>query len=139
MLKTTNKKKIKGAQDASEVFIKLLQMRDCADRHKEMFYVMGLSAQNYVLFIDLITMGTVNYAAPVVRECFRFALIKDAVAIILCHNHPSGIINPSPEDETYTRRMKEASLVLGVKVLDHVIVNEETGSYYSFAEDNKLT
>lgn len=103
------------------------------DSHKEVFYVVGLNSQNVVLFIDLITLGTINRASPVIRECYRQAIIKNAVSIIACHNHPSGDTTPSSEDKQFTRELADAGKVLGVRLLDHIILG--TG-FYSFTDNN---
>lgn len=101
------------------------------DSHKEVFYIVGLNSQNVVLFIDLITMGSVNRASPIIRECYRQAIIKNAVSIIACHNHPSGNTAPSLEDKQFTRELVEAGKVLGVRLLDHIILGD---NFYSFAD-----
>ena len=64
------------------------------------------------------------------------ALEKDATAIVLSHNHPSGNLRPSKADEDVTLRIKEAAGVFDITVIDHIIVSEE--GYYSFADDGKM-
>jgi DNA repair protein RadC len=80
-------------------------------------------------------MGTVNRAAPVIRECYRQAIIKNATAIIACHNHPSGDTTPSPEDKQFTRELADAGKILGVRLLDHIILGD---NFYSFADSMTL-
>ena len=125
--------KITTSKNAAEIFKKVLEMRQEEDKHKECFYVMGLNANNTVLYIDLVTMGTVNQGHVAIREVVRQAIIKNAVSIILCHNHPSGNIAPSLEDKMFTNKVKEASKIMELKVLDHLIIGEEI--FYSFADE----
>lgn len=132
------KTKVKSALHAAEVFHALLNTRQEEDAHKEFAYVMGLNARNVVLFVDLITIGTVTYAAPAIRECYRQAIVKNAAAIIFCHNHPSGDTVPSAEDNDFTRKMSEAGRVLGVKMLDHIIVADTSSNFYSYADEGRL-
>ncbi len=127
-------KKIKTAENAADIFRKVLDMRQKEDKHKECVYTMGLSATNAVLYIDLITMGTVNQGAVAVREVLRQAIIKNAVSIILCHNHPSGNHQPSNEDKVFTDRVKTASKYLEIKLFDHIIIGDK--EFYSFNDES---
>ena len=70
------------------------------------------------------------------REIYADAIVDRAAAIIVAHNHPSGNIDPSPEDREVTRRLYAAGETLGVSLLDHVIFS--TGGYYSFLEQDML-
>jgi DNA repair protein RadC len=64
------------------------------------------------------------------------ALENDAVYVVLCHNHPSGSLKPSRQDEELTQKIKEAAKYFDIRVLDHLIVSEE--GYYSFADEGIL-
>jgi len=70
------------------------------------------------------------------REVFKAALLANAAAIILTHNHPSGDPTPSADDMALTRRLAEAGTLIGVEVLDHIIVGD--GRYFSFREGGRL-
>jgi len=70
------------------------------------------------------------------REVFRGAIKRNAVFIIVMHNHPAGDPTPSPEDKQITERLKETGTVVGIDLLDHIIVSKDR--YYSF-KDGKLT
>ncbi len=107
--------------------------RNEEDQHKEMAYVLGMDVKNRIQFIDLVSIGTINYAAPVIRECFRLALIRNSKNIILTHNHPSGDTSPSREDKTFTQKVIEAGKILEVTLLDHIIFSND--SYYSFSDE----
>ncbi len=116
----TEKQKIKSAKDIVDLLMP--RMRDLK---KEVFKVVLLNTQNQILGIEEITQGTVNRAAPIIREIFQKALQHFAAAIICVHNHPSGNPNPSREDECFTDELIKAGNVLQIKVLDHVIIGDD--------------
>jgi DNA repair protein RadC len=130
-----NKTKIKNSEDIAEVFQAILKNRPEEDAHKECFYVAGLDSQNRILYVDLVTMGTINSASPVIREVFRLAIMKDAVSIIVSHNHPSGVSTPSVQDINFTRELLKAGNLLGISLLDHIIIGD---NIYSFADSGNL-
>lgn len=84
----------------------------------------------------VIFKGTVNGSLVSPREVFIEALQRQAVYIILLHNHPSGDPSPSGEDISLTRRMKEAGSIIDIQVLDHIIIGDH--KYFSFAEKDLL-
>lgn len=75
--------------------------------------------------VDCVSVGSLNQSIVHPREVFKTALISNAAALVLIHNHPSGDPSPSSEDIAITRRLKEAGDLLGVKVVDHVIVGTD--------------
>ena len=84
----------------------------------------------------IISIGTVNYTCISARDIFRYALSYGAVNIIVVHNHPSGDPNPSQEDFVTTRRLLEASELIGIRMIDHIIIGDNR--YTSFKENNIL-
>ncbi len=86
--------------------------------------------------IRVITIGLVNKTQIHPREVFADALADRASAIIVAHNHPSGSLQPSPEDIRITGQLKEAGTILGVPLLDHIIFSSR--GYYSLGEHNDL-
>ena len=70
------------------------------------------------------------------RLVFKNALAQGATALILVHNHPSGTLKPSQADKDITKKIKQAGLLLDIKVLDHLIVTEKT--YFSFADESLI-
>jgi DNA repair protein RadC len=130
-----NKKKIRNAEDIAEVFKAILKNRPEEDAHKECFYVTGLDSQNRILYVDLVTMGTINSANPAIREVFRLAILKNAVSIIVSHNHPSGDSTPSIQDKNFTRELLKAGNILGISLLDHIIIGD---NIHSFADNGNL-
>lgn len=103
-------------------------------RHKEQeeLHLMMLNTKNALIRDSLIFRGTVNASVASPRELFLEALRYHAVRIILVHNHPSGDPAASREDEELTLRVREAGAVLGIPLLDHVIIGDQ--SYFSFKE-----
>ena len=113
----------------------LLRLR-IGDREREIFCVLYLTSQHNLLEVAELFMGTIDGAAVYPREIAKAALAHNAAAVILGHNHPSGITEPSSADRRITERIVSALGLLDIRVLDHVIVSTE-GSF-SFAEDGLL-
>ena len=101
-----------------------------------MFAILWLSTKHRVIAYHEVSRGTLDATLVHPREVFKAALLANAAAIVLCHNHPSGEPTPSPDDLQLTRRLVGAGALLGVDVLDHVIVGD--GRYYSFKESGCL-
>ena len=83
-----------------------------------------------------ISKGTVNASLITPRELFIEALQKNAVSIVIMHNHPSGDPTPSKEDMLTTKRIREAGLLIGIELLDHIIIGNNC--YMSFREEGVL-
>ena len=117
----------------SEVYTSLLafiSLEDCVTN--EHFFSITLNGAHKVIDVHMVSKGLVNRTLVHPREVFRPAITDNAVAIVLAHNHPSGILEPSVEDLDVTRRIKEAGDLLGIKVLDHLIFSPT--EYRSMAE-----
>ncbi len=106
------------------------------DLKREVFKVLFLDKGNRILDEKDLFHGTVDEAAVHPREVVRAALELHATALILVHNHPSGRIQPSPEDREITRRIQSACQTVGIKVLDHIIVGDN--QFFSFNEQGLL-
>ena len=91
-----------------------------------------LDAQNRVIATEELFRGTLTQTSVYPREVVIEALAKNAAAVILCHNHPSGSTTPSRADEALTQTLKAALVLVDVRVLDHLIV--APGEVFSFAE-----
>ena len=99
----------------------------------EKFIVIYLDMQNQLLCLQ-ITNGIVNQAVVYTREVLRHALLANASAIILAHNHPGGHPQPSDADMRLTRAISETAHALDILVHDHVIIGGDSGEYYSMRE-----
>lgn len=107
-----------------------------ADKDVEYFLVVTLDGKHSVINCHVISKGILDKTIVHPREVF-FEAIKDrASAIIIGHNHPSGSLTPSREDNLLTKRLVDAGELMGIKVLDHVIVSKE--GYYSFLEKEEI-
>lgn len=102
------------------------------EREREGFIVLYLNNQNQVIGDELLFEGTINAANVYPREIVKSALSYNAAAVILAHNHPSGIAEPSQADVRITSRISEALALVDIRVLDHLIVGE--GEVTSLAE-----
>ena len=101
---------------------------------REHLLCITLSGAHEILTIRVISIGTLNQAIVHPREIFHEAIKENASAIILCHNHPSGNCTPSENDMTTTKRIRSASEIIGISLLDHIIISQD--DYFSFAESN---
>ncbi|MBQ8682627.1 MAG: DNA repair protein RadC [Selenomonadales bacterium] len=99
---------------------------------KEYFYVVLLNTKNHVIAAPMISVGTLSESLVHPRELFKEAVNHSASAVILVHNHPSGDPSPSKEDIMMTKRIIEGGKLLDIKVLDHVIIGDNT--YISLRE-----
>lgn len=100
-------------------------------RPEEHFYALSVNTKGGVIGINEVSKGNICGSFADSREVFRTAIIQNAAAVVLIHNHPSGDIQPSPEDVKTTKRLCEAGEILGIKVVDHVIVGNNTVGYFS--------
>ncbi len=106
------------------------------DQFIEYFAVLFLNQSNKINHFEIISQGGITGTVADPRVIFKIALEKNAVSLILCHNHPSGSLKPSKADEDLTQKIKEAAKLLDIKVLDHIIVSDE--GFFSFADEGIL-
>jgi len=104
---------------------------------REYFVVVMLNRKNEAIGINTVSIGSLTGSVVVPREVFKPAILANAVHIMCGHNHPSGDPAPSTEDRQITERLVQAGTVLGIPVIDHVIIGEET--HYSFYDNGALT
>ncbi len=93
-----------------------------AEREHEVFICVFLDAQHRVIRSEELFRGTLSQTSVYPREVVKAALAANAAAVILAHNHPSGVAQPSQADELLTRSLKDALALVDVKVLDHFVV-----------------
>ncbi|WP_299802481.1 DNA repair protein RadC [uncultured Shewanella sp.] len=107
-------------------------MRQLSDRAYEVFAILLLDSQHRVIqFVELFR-GTINSASVYPRDVVSLVLERKAAAVIVCHNHPSGIAEPSTADRRITERLKQALQTIDVSLLDHMVVGDR--EIVSFAE-----
>lgn len=105
-------------------------------KKQEHFYAIFLDNHINIIKEKLLFIGTLNYSMIHPREIFKEALLSDATSIICVHNHPSGNTNPSMEDLNITKKIVELGNKLGIKLLDHIIIGNN--SFYSFYENGNI-
>jgi len=105
--------------------------RVLATRPYEVFCVLYLDTRHRMIAMQELFRGTIDGASVHPREVAREALAHNAAAVVLAHNHPSGVAEPSQADELITRRLREALALIDVRILDHLIVT--AGRCVSFA------
>lgn len=121
-----------AAPDTTRKFL-LAQLRD---RPYEVFCCLYLDTRNRLIAFEELFRGTTDSAHVHIKEVLRQTLVHNASALILAHNHPSGVMEPSQADEFITRRLKDALALVDVRVVDHLIVGD--GCCYSFSEHGLL-
>lgn len=94
-----------------------------AGKDRECLMTIHLDARHRALSVEVVSIGTLTMAPVHPREVFKAAILSNAAAIIIGHNHPSGDIEPSPEDEAVLERLHEAGKVIGIPLLDFLIVS----------------
>jgi DNA repair protein RadC len=106
-----------------------------AKKRQKHFLVLTLNAVYEVIRRYVMTVGLVNRTLVHPREVFFPAIRNNAVAIVAAHNHPSGNVTPSPEDNVTTGLLQRAGELLGIPVLDHIIIGKH--GYYSFTNTGR--
>jgi len=112
-------------------------VRHYADRKQERFISLSLNGAHEVLAVRIVTIGLVNKTIVHPREVFADLIQDRAAAFCVAHNHPSGQLESSPEDDEITERLQSASQILGLHFVDHIIFSES--KWWSFREHGKLT
>lgn len=115
-------------QIANDVIKKVLDINNST---VEKFGIITLTVKNKIAGIHIISIGNLNNSIVHPREVFQQAILNNANAVVLFHNHPSGDPTESIEDVETTKRLIKAGDILGIKVIDHIIVGEEN-KYVSF-------
>lgn len=106
-------------------------------RRVEFFYVVPLNTRLHPIGRSVrVSQGSINSALVHPREVFRPAILRSAHAVLLGHCHPSGCVDPSPEDDSLTRRLVSAGDLLGIKVIDHLVIGG--AEFFSYADAGKL-
>jgi DNA repair protein RadC len=108
-------------------------IRHYADRRQERFLSISLNGAHEIIAVRIVTAGLIDKTIVHPREVFSDPLSDRATAVIVAHNHPSGQMMRSPEDDEITRRLQKASKILGIRFLDHLIFSED--SYISYQKE----
>jgi len=111
-------------------------VRHYADRKQERFISLSLNGAHEVLAVRMVTIGLVNRTIVHPREVFADIIQDRAAAFCVAHNHPSGQLVSSPEDDEITERLQSAASILGLNFIDHIIFSED--KWWSYRENGKL-
>ena len=130
-----DKKKIKEQVYGSAGLAKKL-ISEIGQEKQEHLVALYLDTQNKIIEQKTIFIGSVNKSIAEPREILHYAIKNMATSLIVSHNHPSGSIEPSREDNKFTETLRGASDLLGVTLLDHLIVTDS--KYYSYREENNI-
>lgn len=133
--KSTHQPMVKTSNDAFLELDKFFPAETIA--LQERFVAMYLNRSNKVIGVFDMAKGGITSTVVDLRLLISVALKTVATGIILCHNHPSGNLNPSVHDKNLTKKIKEACRYFDIAVLDHIIITPEH-SYYSFADEGEL-
>lgn len=135
-----------GRQNAEEVkhAKKIVSSRDAytlmsqhlAHKTYEEFWILLLNRSNRLIKTYCVSQGSISGTVADPRKIYKTALDHGASNLILCHNHPSGNLQPSEADISLTKKVKEAGMMLDIQVLDHLII--ANSGYYSFADEGRL-
>lgn len=106
------------------------------DKSYEEFWIILLNRSNRIIRESRISEGSISGTVADPRKIYKIAIDQGASNLILCHNHPSGNLQPSQADINLTQKMKKAGEMLDIQVLDHIII--ASGGYYSFADEGQL-
>jgi DNA repair protein RadC len=111
-----------------------LHLKKIAKADREHMVVVFLDTKNQPIGQHTVSIGTLNATLVEPREVFKTVLLANANSIILAHNHPSGCLTPSADDNAVTQRIARAGALLNIRLLDHVILAPD-GSFYSYKND----
>ena len=130
----TNKKKLKVNSSARiyELMVKNWEQIE----YRESVKILLLDISNHVLGVNIVSMGGISGSMVDIRMILQGALLANASAIVAIHNHPSGGIRPSMEDDMITHRIKQTAKIMDITLLDHLIIAKD--GYYSYADDGRL-
>ena len=118
---------------SEDVYREFRKLREC---DKEKFYSLFLDVKNNVIGVELVSQGCLDTSCVHPREVYKSALLASASSVIFVHNHPSGDPEPSFGDNNITEQLKHAGDIFSIKVLDHIIIGQD--SFYSYADKGKL-
>jgi len=123
--------KINNESDAYE-----LVKDELVNSDREMLLSIMLTVKYDLIGVETVSVGSITASTTTPRDIFKSAILANAVAIIVCHNHPSGELTPSNEDIKITKQLIAAGELLGIKVLDHLIVSNQ--GYRSLRDNYKF-
>lgn len=129
-LAKNDKRYIEGTDDVYNIMKSVLLRDNKIDQEKEHFWIVGMNLAGYILYIELIALGSYKSVDVEPMNVFRVAVMKNASRVIAVHNHPSGRLSPSVTDKDITDRLIQVGRILNIEFVDHLIISPL--SYTSF-------
>lgn len=114
---------IRKPEDAAKLFRNFI-----GDYDREVFCLIGLNTKNEPTLLNKVSCGTLNASLVHPRETLKPLILSNSASFICCHNHPSGNPQPSAEDIQLTERLQDAATIIGIDLIDHIILGENTHS-----------
>lgn len=133
--KSTETRFAHSPKDAYELFLTTYE-EDGDIEYRESFKVLFLNQAQKVLGWTVISKGGITETPADVRMIMQSALLCNATCIMLCHNHPSGNLNPSRDDDKLTEKIRKACEIMRIYLMDHLIISEN--GYYSYRERGRI-
>lgn len=125
-----DKRYIESTDDVYSIMQRVLLRENKIDQEKEHLWIIGMNQRGYILYIELIALGTYKAVNIEPMNVFRVAVMKNASRVILVHNHPSRSLTPSKDDKDTTDRLIQVARILNIELTDHLIITPR--SYISF-------
>ena len=129
--------RLANSQEAQALIQNLILTKGQPDR--EQFVVALLNAKNEMIGLNIVSVGALSSAPVHPREVLKPAILANSAAMILCHNHPSNDLQPSPDDIAITNKIIQAAEIVGIQVHEHLIINMEDDRYFSFADQGLIS
>lgn len=127
---------IEGTEDVYAIMQRILLRENKVDQEKEHLWMIGMNQAGYILYIELIALGTFRSVDIEPMNVFRVAVMKNASRVILIHNHPSGSLIPSDNDKDVTDRLIQVGRILNIELTDHLIITPF--NYLSFRAEKLM-
>jgi len=117
--------KVKPLEINGELDVYNLVKDELISSDREILLSVLLNGMNRIIGVENVAIGGLHYCAWIPRDILKSAVLANASSIVVCHNHPSGELKPSPADLEMTDKLVKAGEILGIKVLDHLIISHE--------------
>lgn len=134
-VKTSERPVVKSSRDIYKLLINSVFDSETID-YRESLKLILLNRAGCVLGVHTVSEGGLAETSADIRIILQAAILGNASGIILSHNHPSGNLNPSVQDDLLTQRLHKAAKLMDISLLDHIIVTSE--GYYSYADEGRL-
>jgi DNA repair protein RadC len=135
-IKPSERPKITRPEDIYRLLMENGVFDPASIEHREFFKILLLNSANRLLGITHLSEGSINKAVIDVRFVMQAAILANATGIVLCHNHPSGNLQPSMQDDRITEKIKVACGIFDISLADHLVISSE--SYYSYADEGRI-